>query len=123
MLLKLQMYITYFISPIDEYLDFCFYIMYFHLLIPLSKTHFLHAAWPTFTHTSFSFLLLWSNHRQPIGSNNFKILKHKRVKETIRNIGKQYRKLEKKGLLLHSNGKFSNNVSCSKVENKKYTYF
>lgn len=35
---------------------------------------------------------------------------------------KWYWKLEERGLLC-SDGKFSNNVSCSKVENKKYTYF
>lgn len=47
----------------------------------------------------------------------------KAVGEDLKKRGIQYRKLEEKGLLLYSNGKFSNNVSCSKVENKKYTYF
>lgn len=37
--------------------------------------------------------------------------------------GNWYWKLEERGLFLRSDGKFSNNVSCSKVENKKYTYF
>lgn len=35
----------------------------------------------------------------------------------------QYWKLEERGLSLCRDGKFSKNVSCSKVESKKYTYF
>lgn len=42
--------------------------------------------------------------------------------ENLKERGKCW-KLKEKVLLLHSKRKFSNNVSCNKVGNKKYTYF
>lgn len=47
----------------------------------------------------------------------------KTVGEGLKERWKWYWNLEERGLLLYSDGKFSNNVSCTKVENKKYTYF